>query len=190
MKEQSQKSILVIKGSSRENGYTNRLFEDVKQSLKGVRITVFDPYKIPFEYCRGCDICKETQTCIYSDLDDFFKVFENADVIIFLSPVYNGGFSAPVKALIDRFQVYYNKFYKYNKIQPISKKRKIILACASGRKAYDEFTYMEKLIKRAFTVLNGEYIGGICCYDTDSSPDYDGALNEFKLILKRSLTDE
>lgn len=190
MEKQSKKNILIIRGSCRENGYTNGLLKATVADSQGVTFTVFDPYLQKFEFCNGCDYCKENGACIFRDLDDFFKDFENSDVIVFSTPVYNGGFPAPVKALLDRFQVYYNKFYESGKVQPIKKRRNIILLGAAGRDAKEEFYYMEKLLKRAFTVLNGKYMGGVCCYRTDSSPGYDEALNEFKLLLKRSLADE
>lgn len=190
MERSVPKKLLIIKGSCRENGFTNRLIQTAASNLHGTDISVFDPYTHKFAYCNGCGYCDENGACIHRDLDGFFEEFENCDVIVFVSPVYNGGFPAPVKALIDRFQFYYNKFYKNGKAQPVAKRRKVLLLSAAGRQAQEEFSYMEKVLKRAFTVLNGEYAGGICCRFTDTSPDFDEALNEFEALLKRSLTNE
>ena len=117
-------------------------------------------------------------------------MFEAADVILFSSPVYNGSFSAPVKALIDRFQIYYTSFYKNRKTQSIKKRRKGILLVAAGRNGEIATEDMEKNLKCAFTILNMELAGSILCSQTDAMPDCEKAINELKMILKRSLSDE
>ena len=75
-------------------------------------------------------------------MDDFFEKFENADLIIFSSPVYNGTFPAPLKALVDRFQCYYTTFYANGKVQPIKKRRKAILIAAAGRDGKKSVEFM------------------------------------------------
>lgn len=184
------KNILFIKGSCRKGSYTNRLWEDAKKEFADVAITVFDPFSRRFEFCNGCNYCEENGRCIHRDLDDFLRSFESADVVVFASPVYNGSYSAPVKALIDRFQVYYTAFYKKGKVQPIKKRRKCILLSAAGRKGEAGFEAMKRDLKCALTVLNGELTGSVLCAYTDTAPNYGEALEELKLILKRSLSNE
>ena len=113
------KKLLVIKGSSRKDSFTNRLLREAVEEISETEIIVFDAFSEKFSFCNGCNYCENNGKCVHRDLDDFYKNFENADVIVFASPVYNGGFSAPMKALIDRFQVYYTSFYKNNKVQTI-----------------------------------------------------------------------
>lgn len=185
-----KKKLLIIKGSARKEGYTNRLCEDIKKEFKNTEITVFDTYSENFSFCNGCNYCEDNGKCVHRDLDAFFGDFENADVILFSSPVYNGGFSAPLKALIDRFQVYYTAFYKNGKVQPIKKHRKGVLLAAAGRKGEESLSFMEKQLKCAFTILNAELVGSVLCGYTDTEPDYEKTLYELKLILKRSLSDE
>jgi multimeric flavodoxin WrbA len=116
--------------------------------------------------------------------------FENADLIVFSSPVYNGGFSSPLKALIDRFQFYYTSFYKNGKVQPITKKRNGILLVSAGRSGTAALQTMEKDLSCAFTILNMELTGSALCAFTDTEPTYGEALKQLKMILKRSLSDE
>ncbi len=184
------KTILVIKGSYRENGFTNRIWKDAVRDLENTEIKIFDTYSHKFKFCKGCNYCEEAGKCVYRDLDEFFKTFENADVIIFSSPVYNGSFAAPVKAIIDRFQVYYTSFYKNAKTQPIKKHRKVILLAAAGRKGKEALEEMEKNLKCACTILNSELVGSVLCYDTDETPDYETPSKELKSILKRSFINE
>lgn len=184
------KKLLVIKGSSRKDSFTNSLCQEVIQEISDVQTTVFDACSENFSFCNGCNYCESNGRCIHGDLNEFYEDFENADVIVFASPVYNGGFSAPIKALIDRFQVYYTSFYKNNKVQPIKKHRKCILLAAAGRKGEEALKDMEKNLKCACTILNAELTGSVLCACTDTDPQYENALKELKTVLKRSLSDE
>ena len=184
------KKILVIKGSSRKGSYTNRLWQEASEAFSDVELIVFDACSESFDFCNGCNFCESNGKCVHRDLDEFYNNFENADIIIFASPIYNGGFSAPVKALIDRFQVYYTSFYRNGKIQPIKKYRKCILLAAAGRKGEEALKDMEKNLKCAFTILNAELTGSVLCAYTDTDPQYENALKELKMILKRSLSDD
>ena len=185
-----RKKLLVIKGSSRKGSYTNKLLKDVTENMPEVDIVEFNTFSEKFAFCNGCNFCEENGKCVHRDLDGFFKDFETADVIIFASPVYNGSFSAPLKALVDRFQAYYTSFYKNNKTQPITKRRKCILLAAAGRNGDVALTDMEKNLKCAFTILNAELVGSVLCANTDTTPDCQRALNELQKLLRRSLADE
>lgn len=184
------KKLLVIKGSSRKDSFTNRLCQEAVEEISDTEIIVFDACSEKFSFCNGCNFCESNGKCIHRDLDGFYKAFETADVIVFASPIYNGGFSAPMKALIDRFQMYYTSFYKNNKAQPIKKHRKCVLLAAAGRKGEEALKDMEKNLKCAFTILNAELTGSVLCAYTDTDPQYENALKELKMVLKRSLSDE
>ena len=184
------KKILLIKGSCRKDSFTNKLWQNATKGLSNIEVSVFDTCSEKFSFCTGCNYCEEDGKCVHRDLDGFYRMFEDADVVIFASPVYNGSFSAQVKALIDRFQVYYTSFYKNGKIQPIKKHRKGILLAASGRKGDEALKDMEKNLKCACTILNAELIGSVLCAYTDTVPEYEKSLEELKILLKRSLSDE
>lgn len=188
--EEKVKKVFVIKGSSRESGFTNTLIGEALGEIKDAEISVFDAYKNKTQPCVNCGFCLKNEKCIYDDLADFFKDFENADVIIFASPVFNGGFSSPLKAVIDRFQIYFNLFYKNGKSQPIKKRRKAILLCAAGRVARAEHSFMEASLKRAFTVLNIELSGSVLLEKTDELTDFPKEKDDFIALLKRSLKDD
>ncbi len=184
------KKILVIEGSNRNGSYTNNLCNSAVNGLENTEIEIFNTYRTAFEFCNGCNYCEENGICIHRDLDAFWKSFETADLMIFSTPVYNGGFSAPIKALIDRFQFYYTSFYKNGKVQAIKKRRKAILVATAGRSGVEATEYMEKQLKCAFTILNVEYKGSVLCSHTDTQPDFEKAKAELISLLKRSLNDE
>jgi len=185
-----KKKILVIKGSCRRDSYTNKLWKAALQDFQNTEISVFDTFSEKFAFCNGCNYCENTGKCVHRDLDDFFQNFETADVVLFSSPVYNGSFSAPLKALIDRFQFYYTSFYKNGKVQPVAKRRKGILLASAGRNGKIALQAMEKDLSCAFTILNMELEGSALCAFTDTEPTCEEALTQLKMILKRSLSDE
>ncbi len=180
------KRVLIIKGSERKDSFTNRLSAEAEKSLVGCHIDIFDTFKESFAPCNGCNYCETNGKCVHGDLDDFFEKFENADLIIFSSPVYNGTFPAPLKALVDRFQCYYTTFYANGKVQPIKKRRKAILIAAAGRDGKKSVEFMNWQLRCAFSILNIEFIETVLCSYTDTVPQYDEALEE----LKRSLAYE
>lgn len=181
-----KKKILIIKGSARKDGYTNRLCDEAEKFFDGQDISVFDTYKESFLPCNGCNYCEKSGKCVNRDLDDFFEKFENSDLIIFASPVYNGTFSAPLKSLIDRFQVYYTSFYANKKTQKIKKRRNAILIVAAGRDGKASFEYMKTQLKFAFSILNIDFSDSVLCANTDTKSSYTETLAQ----LKRSLENE
>lgn len=55
------------------------------------------------EFCRHCDYCLENKKCIIEDdMEKLYQMFRNAKGIIMATPVYNGGISAQLKAVMDR----------------------------------------------------------------------------------------
>ena len=180
------KKYLIIKGSARRNGYTNKVCEEIAEVLKNDEVTIFDTYEESFLPCTGCNYCENNGRCVNNDLDVFYKAFENCDVIIFLSPVYNGTFPGPLKSLIDRFQVYYTSFYHNNKTQSISKRRKAFFVAASGRGGEKAFEYMKGQLQCAFTILNIEMEKAFLCANTDDYSDCSDIYSE----IKRSLCDD
>ncbi len=180
------KKALIIRGSYRKNGFTNRLCDELAGMIPGYDVTFFDSCNERFAPCTGCNYCEMGGKCINRDLDKFFKAFETADLVVFASPVYNGTFTAPIKALIDRFQFYYTGFYASEKKQKIEKHRNAFFIAASGRGGEKSFAYMKEQLECAFTILNMELCGSVLCAHTDTLSDYDGAVEK----LRRSLSDE
>lgn len=110
--------------------------------------------------CCDCGFCKENSACKFSDLNEFYNQFEDADRVIFAFPVYNAGFPAPLKALIDRLQVYYNARFVRNIKKPIQKHKSVTMISVCGSDN-DYKSVLLAQIKPAFTVTNctlDEYI--------------------------------
>jgi multimeric flavodoxin WrbA len=54
-------------------------------------------------YCTHCDYCLENKACILQDdVQNLYVLLTEAKGIVLATPVYNGGASAQIKAIMDR----------------------------------------------------------------------------------------
>lgn len=99
--------VVTLMGSPRTRGSTARILAEVEAHLATAhdvdRINVVD-YDI--HGCRGCDACQrvlDAPGCVQQDdVPALFERLMAADVLVYASPVYSWGFTAQLKALIDR----------------------------------------------------------------------------------------
>ncbi len=180
------KKILIINGSGRANGFLSRAYNEILPLFSNNEVTYFEAFNESFAPCDGCNYCRNAGECRHRDLDMFFKTFEECDEIYFLSPVYNGTFSAPLKALIDRFQVYYTSFYKSSKVQKIKKHRKAFFISAAGRDGEKAFEYMKSQLTCAFTILNIELKNSFLIKNTDTQSNFEEIIE----LIKRSIKND
>ncbi|MDO4503781.1 MAG: flavodoxin family protein [Clostridia bacterium] len=113
------KKILILFGSANKKGSTSKMLCKFLNKFKNPTIKFVSAYEKRVEPCIGCDFCKENLKCIFRDMDDIYEFLKESDVIIFAFPIYNFSFPAPLKAIFDRFQIYYNAkvFHKINLLE-------------------------------------------------------------------------
>ena len=111
--------LVVLTGSPRKNGNTNHLAEQFIQGAKeaGHEVFRFDAATSQVHPCLGCNHCGMDGPCVYND--DFTKLLRpeiiKADMVVFCSPMYYFGFSAQLKAVIDRFYAINGTLHTYKK---------------------------------------------------------------------------
>lgn len=184
-KLKSDSKVLIINGSPHENGHTVRL---MKSFLNGcpetIKLEQFDTFKnIPYP-CDDCGVCKTKECCKYNDLDKLYKEFEECDLIVFATPVYNYSFPAPLKALIDRFQRYFNARFVLNKKPPIAKNRKAVIVSTCGSEDNKGFEIIEFQLLKAFTILNVDLVGTVYCNNTDKQDVNKDVLKSAEYLAK------
>jgi len=99
--------ILGIAGSPRAGGNTEILVRTTlaAAAAEGAETRVFCLSSNHVTPCRACHECgKDVQWCIIDDdmTNGLYADFMRADAIVFGTPVYMGGLSAQLKAVIDR----------------------------------------------------------------------------------------
>ena len=100
------KKVVVITGSPRKNGNSFAMadaFINAAQA-KGHSVTRFDAALQKLGGCHACATCYKTgKACSFDD--DFNKIAPSileADVIVFVTPVYWYSYPAQIKSVIDR----------------------------------------------------------------------------------------
>jgi multimeric flavodoxin WrbA len=96
--------IVGICGSPRKQA-TEHVLKDALMMLseQGFETRFFTVRGKHIEFCTHCDYCLEHKECVFKDdMQEVYSLLKEAKGIIFATPVYNGGISAQIKAIMDR----------------------------------------------------------------------------------------
>lgn len=172
------KKILVVMGSGRKNGNTARLAEAfVKGAAEaGHMVETVSLLENEIKGCLGCNACRFGNPCVQKD--DFNAIrpkLDEADMVVFASPLYFWTISSRIKAFIERLYCLAEKdphpaFGRYNKYP---EKDCVLLLTAADNLFW---TFEQAVSYYRFAVVN--YIGfhnkGIVlaggCDGSDGSP--------------------
>lgn len=96
--------ILGISGSPRKKATEYVLREGLKMlEERGLQTELFTVRGKNISFCRHCDFCLKNKRCrTEDDMYQLFPLLEKAKGIIIATPVYYGGVSAQIKAVMDR----------------------------------------------------------------------------------------
>lgn len=96
--------ILGISGSPRKQATEHVLSEALKMmEEKGYETEMFTVRGKNISPCRNCDYCLREKECILKDdMYQLYPLFKDVQGIIMATPIYNGGVSAQIKAVMDR----------------------------------------------------------------------------------------
>ncbi|MDR2527397.1 MAG: flavodoxin family protein [Synergistaceae bacterium] len=100
------KNVVVLSGSPRKGGTTDRLVDAFAEGAAGSErvVSVFRVADMEIGGCLGCNHCfRETGVCARKDgMGSVLEELRKADVLVFASPVYYFGVSSQLKAAVDR----------------------------------------------------------------------------------------
>ncbi len=97
--------ILLINGSPRKDGCTNRALEEVKNQLSknGIEGEIIWLGNKPMQDCIACGSCYKTGKCAFDDIvNEVAAKLDTADGIVIGSPVYYGGPNGRITSFMDR----------------------------------------------------------------------------------------
>lgn len=99
-------NIIVLKSSPNIHGSSNQLADAFIQGAKeaGHSVAVVNAAHVDIHPCGGCVACGYEGPCVQKDAMEAIRsqIF-NADMMVFVTPLYYYGMSAQLKILIDRF---------------------------------------------------------------------------------------
>ena len=101
------KNILVLNGSPRPNGNTSALIDAMTDGAQsaGHIIERIDIRLLDIKPCVGCYSCVvgKGDPCVQKDdMNKVYTKLNNADIVVFASPLYWWHFTAQMKTVIDR----------------------------------------------------------------------------------------
>ena len=98
--------IVVLEGSPNRHGSSNLLADCFKQGAEdaGHTVEIIDAAHADVHPCTGCIHCGSEGPCVQKDdVERFRRQILDADMMVFVTPLYYYGMSAQLKILIDRF---------------------------------------------------------------------------------------
>lgn len=120
-----KKNIVVISSSLRINSNSEILAKEfVKGAEKNNNVELINLKDYEINFCKGCLACQSTGKCIIDDgVKDIIEKVENADVVVFSTPIYYYSIAGQLKTLLDRLNPLYIANYKFREVY-------LITACA------------------------------------------------------------
>lgn len=104
------KKVLVLTGSPRKNGNTEKMADAFIRGAEaaGHTVTKFEGGIKKVGGCRACNNCwSKGRACVFDDdFTELSELLENNEVLLISSPLYWFGFPAQVKSVIDRLYAY------------------------------------------------------------------------------------
>ena len=111
--------ILVLSGSPHKDGTTNLLATNFVKGAKeaGHEVRHVNTSFEDINACRGCFFCLKNsgQCLIRDDVPAILHLIEQADVVIFVTPIYYYAIHSSLKALLERFTSRRTDFMKMPK---------------------------------------------------------------------------
>jgi len=169
-------NVLTLLGSARKKGNTETVLTLVEKELQALehtveRVTLHDK---TIKGCLGCLKClahPDEIACVqHDDADEIMKKMIVADVVLFTSPIYFWGFSAQIKALIDRNNAFVTQCFKPGHTSLLKDKRIGLLATGADsfeNNAEGLFTAFDRFATFLLAQITGTLYVGNCLIPSD-----------------------
>ncbi len=148
--------ILALIGSPRKEGNTDLLVDQILRGskTKGHTTEKLYLYDYTISLCTDCRNCKkgDYECCINDEMQKIYPKMENADLIIFGTPMYWYGPTAKMKMLMDRMR----PFVANGRLK--NKKAVVVVPSAEGPKACGP---MIEIFRLSFEYLGMEFVGKV-----------------------------
>ncbi len=113
------KNVLIINSTYRKSGNSEALAAQFAKGAEeaGHSVKIINLRDIQLKFCVGCLCCQKTGKCIQSDgVNELLPVVQNADVIVFATPVYYYSMCGQLKTFLDRLNPLYGQENKFKKV--------------------------------------------------------------------------
>ncbi|MDD1772341.1 MAG: flavodoxin family protein [Methanomassiliicoccales archaeon] len=166
--------VIGIVGSPRKNGCTDTLVKMVLEGAaeNGHETKKYDLNTMKYSGCKACMYCKGHDHC--SQKDDasvLMKDIQEADAVVFGSPVYFSQFTGQFRSMQDRMFVFFN-----SDLSPrLSPGKKTVIVMSQGNPDPAIFEGLEKTLEQTLGMAGFQMHGKV----------HMGGGNDPKEIMKR-----
>ena len=184
-----KRRIVLLFGSPHHVGFTFRLVMQFLDTLEenSYVLEQFDLFEMDLLPCNDCENCRNGLCCLthIDHYEEIIEAIQRADWVILASPVYCGGFPAPMKAMMDRAnQFYVNGFA--GRAQTFPQRKKGILLMTGGNCGKTLQQYLSIPARMFFDCINVQFCGQVIAGNTDQDPfselqaDFSGLLQNLE----------
>ncbi len=113
------KNVLIINSTYRRGGNSQALAEQFKKGAveAGNEVNTINLRDIDLHFCIGCMTCQKTGKCVLKDgVNELLPEVQNADVIVFATPVYYYCMCGQLKTFLDRLNPLYGQSNKFKQV--------------------------------------------------------------------------
>ena len=164
------KNILILEGSPRPNGNSDMLAEVFATGAraKGYEVSVI---KVPGYKVNGwfaCGMCWSMGTpCVQSDdMEKIFPEIEQADMIVFASPLYFFSWPTQLKSVIDRLYP-----YTVEKSERSLTGKECVLLLAAATDVENEIKGVQESYRILAEYMRWHSVGEVIAYGVDKKGD-------------------
>jgi len=146
--------VVVLCGSPHKEGNTVAILQLLFKELSNITKTIHFAYELHVHPCIDCGFCHNEFGCIFhDDMDMLYATIKQSTFLIVASPLYFSHLPSPLKAIIDRCQV----FWEYYKNNPSQTKRHAMAILIGGGNYYDMFMPGKITLRHYFNSLQYHY---------------------------------
>ena len=117
------KNVVILSTSPRKNSNSELLAEAFAKGAAeaGNRVEIIRMRETTLHFCMGCFACQRTGKCVIKDdMAEIVPKMEQADVLVFATPIYYYEMSGQMKTLLDRANPLFVSEYRFRDVYFLS----------------------------------------------------------------------
>ena len=122
------KKVLIVSSSLRVGSNSELLAREAERGARdaGHDVELVSLKDKDIRFCKGCLACQKTGKCvIHDDAAEIVGKVQNADVLVFVTPIYYYELSGQLKTLLDRCNPLFPQEYAFRDVPQVPLCRKL-----------------------------------------------------------------
>lgn len=172
----SSKHAFICCGAHRE-GSTKKISSMIDEELqkRGIKTDFFELKEKRIESCQGSNCCLNGKPCVVDDdMKEALTLMEQADLIIFSTPLYFFTVSSMLKRFIERCQPFWErKFRGDGRAWDNEKERFGSFVCVGASRKAEDYQNVDKIAHYLFKTLEAKKAGNLFLQGIESPDELD-----------------